>query len=301
VSTAAVDLQEHVEEARPFFSPQVVRHDSILAAMEAVQDCYGYHVKDFFTFAEDHGGVSFETVKAYFIELNTKAYANGTKRLMRQAVKARLRAALDSQMDFNAAAQFREALAKLDRQVKAPKTQQAPIGQDKVITRDQFDRLVAAASCRDELVLRFLWATGCRVSELTGILLARCTVKDATVYIPVIGKGNKERTVRIRLSLFDAIRAEFKGSTYLFETASGRPLSRIYISERIRKLSRKVLKRTLGAHSLRHAFATRQIRRTGKIQAVSAYLGHSTPAITMSFYVHESLDDADLFDPEDGE
>ena len=156
-----------------------------------------------------------------------------------------------------------------------------------------------AASYRDELLLDFLWTTGCRVSELTGALLARCEVKGKTVYIPVTGKGNKERVIRIRTSLFDAIRAEFKGTVYLFETVNGRPFSRVYVSTRIHRLALEVLGRHLGAHSLRHSFATRQIRRTNKIQAVSTYLGHSSTAITMGFYVHEQLEDNELFDPED--
>ena len=88
---------------------------------------------------------------------------------------------------------------------------------------------------------------------------------------------------------------------YLFETSGGRPFSRIYVSERVHKLAREVLGRRLGAHSLRHSFATRQIRRTGKIEGVSAYLGHSSPSITMAFYCHERLEDDELFDPEDGE
>lgn len=298
MSTAA-ELER--EQTRPFFAPQVVRHDSILEAMRAVSDCYGYHVRDFFDFAEHNGGVSFETVKPYYQDLNGRPYANSTKRLMRQAVKARLRATLDGAMDFSAAAAFREALAKLDRQVKAPKVQTAPIGQDKVIRRDEYERLIIAASYRDKLLLSFLWTTGCRVSELTGARLERCEVKGKAVFIPVVGEGNKERVLWIRASLFDAIRAEFHGSVYLFETAGGRPFLRVYVSTRIHKLALAVLGQGLGAHSLRHSFATRQIRRTNKVQAVSAYLGHSSTAITMNYYVHERLDDDELFDPEDGE
>jgi hypothetical protein len=47
--------------------------------------------------------------------------------------------------------------------------------------------------------------------------------------------------------------------------------------------------------------ATRQIRRTNKIQAVSSYLGHGSPSITLALYTHEQLEDDELFDPEDGE
>jgi integrase/recombinase XerD len=204
-------------------------------------------------------------------------------------------------MDFNHAAAFREALAKLDRDVKAPKTQAAPIGADRILRRDELDRLLAVATARDSCFLRFLWRTGARVSELTGLRLDQCERQGYVVRLRVIGKGNKERFLRIRAKLFDQIRETFRGGTYLFETAGGRPFSRIYVSERIHKLAADVLGRKLGAHALRHSFATWTIRRTNKIQAVSTYLGHSSTAITMNFYVHEQLDDAELFDPEDGE
>ena len=79
-------LAERVEDMEPVrFTPAIVRHDSILDAMKADRgDSYGYHVKDFLNFAESTGGVSFETVRDYFRELNSKPYANSTKRLMRQ-------------------------------------------------------------------------------------------------------------------------------------------------------------------------------------------------------------------------
>lgn len=304
MSTAAVELQEHVEEAA-FFAPSVVRHDSVLAAMLAERaDHYGEHLKHFAKYAEAHGGeVSFETIRDYFRDLNAAPCSANTKRIRRQAVKARLRAALRDGMDFNKAAQFREALSRLDKdsETRAPKVQSAAVGTDKIIRRDEYDRLIMAASYRDELLLDFLWTTGCRVSELTGALVERCEVKGKTVHVPVTGKGNKERVLRIRVALFDAIREEFKGTVYLFETTNGRPFSRVYVSTRIHKLALAVLGRRLGAHSLRHSFATRQIRRTNKIQAVSSYLGHSSVAITMNFYTHEQLEDDELFDPEDGE
>jgi hypothetical protein len=65
---------------------------------------------------------------------------------------------------FGGAAHFRgrvEALSCLDRgaDTKAPKVQAAPVGADKVIRRDEYDRLMAAATKRDGLLLRYLWTT----------------------------------------------------------------------------------------------------------------------------------------------
>jgi integrase len=170
-------------------------------------------------------------------------------------IKARLRSAMTG-MDFNAAAQFREALAKLDHEVKAPKVQAVPVGTDKVLRRDELDRILAVATAHDAAFLRFLWRTGTRVSELTGLRLDQCERQGDVVRLRVVGKGTKERFLRIRTKLFDEICATFHGSTYLFETSAGRPFSRCYVSTRIHKLALEAYGRRLGAHSLRHSFAT---------------------------------------------
>ena len=116
------------------------------------------------------------------------------------------------------------------------------------------------------------------------------------MFLRVTGKGNKERAVRIPRELFVEIRAEFRGEEHMFETRNFHPYNRCYVTSQVAKVSARAINRSVRAHALRHSFATRQIRRTGKIEAVSRYLGHSTPAITMSYYVHESLDDGELFE-----
>ncbi len=302
--STAVRLREHRRQGGEFFAPRIVKRGAILAAMlRKRDDHYGNGIRKFKEFMAQRGDedVTLEAVGDYFKELNGTDYAANTICLRRAAVKARLRVALDRSMDFNAAAAFREALSRLDRdsETRPPKVQSAPVGADKVIRRDEFDRMLAEASRRDWLLLKFLWVTGCRVGELVTARLARCVAKGPTTFVTITGKGSKERTLRIRTALFEQIVAEFHGSTYLFETGGGKPFSRAYVSTRVHRLALSVLGRRLGAHALRHSFATRQIRRTNKIQAVSQYLGHSSTAITMSIYVHEQLEDEELFDPED--
>ena len=68
------------------------------------------------------------------------------------------------------------------------------------------------------------------------------------------------------------------------------------MSNQVAEIMRRSIGRSVPAHALRHSFAARQIQRSGKIEAVSRYMGHSTPAITMGYYVHESLDDGELLD-----
>ena len=280
------------------------RNSTTVAMLEFIeqqeQDSYGYHVREFTGWIRDQGReLDRQTVIDYMIHLNGSEYAAGTKRVKRQALKKRLRqlgraGGLGSDLSRN----LDQFLTDLDREgeTKAPKMQTAPIDRSKFITPDEYDRVLAACKGpRQYLLIKFLWVTGCRVSEMTGIRRSDWKVEEDRVLLRVTGKGNKERTVRIPRALFDEIRTTFRGELYLFETSNGRPYHRSYVSNQIAKVSRRAIGRSIRAHALRHSFATRQIRRTGKIEAVSRYLGHSSPAITMSYYVHESLDDGELF------
>lgn len=284
---------------------QVITADTDLAGalafIEAQEgDCYGYHVRQFTDFLRERGALDRSAIVDYFTELNGSTYGAGTKRIKRQAVKKRLRqmaraGGLGSEMSVN----LDQFLTDLDREgvTKAPKIQPAPIERAKFITPAEYDRVLAACrGCKQSMLIRFLWMTGCRVSELIGIRYTDCKAESDRVLINVVGKGNKQRTVRIPGAFYDEVVACYHGVAYLFESAGGKQLNRRNISETIAAVTQRALGRTLRAHALRHSFATRQIRRTGKIEAVSRYLGHSSPSITMSFYCHESLDDGELFD-----
>ena len=64
-----------------------------------------------------------------------------------------------------------------------------------------------------------------------------------------------------------------------------------------RRISEAVLKATgkrFSPHGCRHTFATRAIEHTGKLKAVSQYLGHASVGITLDMYVHQSLQDEEL-------
>ena len=100
---------------------------------------------------------------------------------------------------------------------------------------------------------------------------------------------------------WSAIGTTFAGERWLFETENGTQHDRSYISHVIERQSKRAIGKMVGAHALRHSAATVLISRTNKAQAVSEYLGHSDPATTLRFYVHESLTDADLRNLEIGD
>jgi len=268
--------------------------DVHLSRFLSVRDNYSGHIADFVRYLEtNHLSLELSAVRSYFVHLNASPLAAATKRTRRQAVKARLRATLSS-TDFNRQALLEMTLRSLDHdsETKAPGVVTAAVPEERIVMQEQFDRLVSGTSKRTSLFLWFLYNTGCRVAEMCGARLDKCEDLEDMVRLTVTGKGKKERKVDIEKALLEAIRSTFHGETYLFQTQGGKPYRTTYVSYEITKAGRRILGRRISAHSMRHSFATLTIRGGASIKAVSKYLGHSSTAITMDMYVHESLEKA---------
>ncbi len=165
---------------------------------------------------------------------------------------------------------------------------------DKVLTPDQVEILIAKSPTRTAALIRFLADTGVRISEALNIKLIDCKAENGRTKIRVLGKGKKERMVRISTELYNVIRETYGGETWLFESRSGNQVHDRNAAKEIQRLGLKHLHRHVTPHMFRHTFATNTIKRTGKRKAVSVYFGHSSTAITEDMYNSETLDDSDL-------
>ncbi|MGV8082661.1 MAG: tyrosine recombinase XerC [Coriobacteriia bacterium] len=150
---------------------------------------------------------------------------------------------------------------------------------------------------RDRAVLELLYATGCRVSELSGLRL-RDVDLDAG-YIRVLGKGSKERLVPVYPKALSALNAYLVTERPLF----ARPQSpdNVFLSTRGLALSsdavRRLFKRYLGIaggpeslspHAMRHTFATDLLERGADLRTVQELLGHVALSTTQ-IYTHLSM------------
>lgn len=275
--------------------------EQALRFIESIEgDHYGYHVRQFVSWMRERGAsLSPESIIDYFADLNDSDYKAATKRIKRQAVKKRLRQlarlhGLGSEFSVN----LEQFLKDLDRETrtKAPKLNGGAVTSRKLVSPEEYAKMLAdARSARQELFLKFLWVTGCRISELTGIRLVHCEDQYTGVLITVTGKGNKEREIRVPHELFTSVRDTFKGRVYLFETSAGTPYNRNYVSNQIARIAERTIGRTVRAHAFRHSFVSRKIRETQKVTAVSRYVGHSSVSITLEMYNHEELGDEELW------
>jgi integrase/recombinase XerD len=262
----------------------------------AIQDNYSGHIRAFAEWLGDRP-LDLTTVQEYLRDLNVSRYSAATIRVKRQAVKKRLRQAFHD-ADLETKAKLNAALSDLDNRhdTKAPKVATHAVGSEKVITDQELRKMVAGTkSVRLQLLVETLWLTGCRVSEILGLRPEDAKVEGMLADLRVIGKGMKERHVRIPARLLERIQETFKGTEYLVQTENGNRYSRSYVSDSIKRIAKRTIGRNISAHCLRHSFATRLIAKTRKVQAVSQYLGHSSTSITLNMYVHESLEATELF------
>ena len=268
------------------------------------QDCYRKHVEVWRSWSEERGILSpLQAAREFFEWLNNDShYRANSVRMYRQAVKNRLRLMALSIEDDAMGRKFERYLKQLDTDpaTKAPRTASVAVTASKVLSEAEYTAtLRTCRSERQRLYIRFLRETGCRVAEMTGLRLSDIEDHGEYVVARVTGKGNKEREVYVSTKLYTRIRQEYAHAlTYVFETNGHKRLSESYVSNQIRRVTQKAIGRPLSAHKLRHTFAHTKIRETGRVDAVSRYLGHASVSTTLQYYSHDTLDPSDVLGAE---
>ena len=153
---------------------------------------------------------------------------------------------------------------------------------------------------RDRAVLELLYASGLRVSELTGLNLADMDRKE--LMLRVRGKGNKERIVPYggkaekALEAYQPVREEIlrrsggRGDRQaVFLNHLGTRLTQRSVARIVKKYARLVnVNWDLHPHSLRHAFATHLLADGADLRAIQELLGHSSLSTTQR-YTHATI------------
>lgn len=266
----------------------------IIKKLLSIDDCYKDDTKHWIRFLiRNKLRLGIESIKKYDEYLEKSGYSASTinKRLI--AVKNRFRYLFENSRDsFDIAKQFK--LEQALKKIKLRKISDKSIYHDKIISYEEKEILKENANNKMGIIIEFLWASGLRISELTGIRLSDIKINNGVAYIRIQGKSKKERIIKVKTGLIEMAKYIFKGQKYLFETKNGNKYRRNYPSDMIKKYGRIYLGREISAHNMRHSFATEKIQETGKIKAVSKYLGHSSTSITLDMYVHQELSNDDL-------
>lgn len=227
-----------------------------------------------------------------FLKENKKTKSNATIAIYKAALKKLIKHKIK---DLNKKAIIDTAFSEI-KITKPDKT----ITKDKIVSKETISKMLQLSNEKNQLIIRTLYATGLRVSELINMKKKDCkkTIEDGIIYmsISIIGKGNKERKIKLKTELYNQILKTFQSKTYLFETKNNKPFTRQAIYRIVNTAGIKALgTRQVHPHTLRHSFATELLIKDNKsLKAVSKYLGHSTTAITSDFYIHDELSIKDL-------
>lgn len=171
----------------------------------------------------------------------------------------------------------------------------------KVLTPAAVDRFLAAPKrydlqgVRDRAILELLYATGCRVSEVSHLLAANVQLNEG--YCQVEGKGSKQRVVPIGMRARAAIteylqqvRPRLVGSRspeqvpWLILSRSGRRLRREAIWELVKRYAlRADVDPEISPHTLRHSFATHLLAGGADLRQIQEMLGHASIQTTQIY------------------
>jgi len=153
---------------------------------------------------------------------------------------------------------------------------------------------------RDRAILELLYASGLRVSELTGLNLADVDRKE--LMLRVRGKGSKERIVPYGAKAEQALQAYQPWREEILRHAGSRgDLQAVFLNHFGTRLTPRSVARVvkkyarlanvnwdLHPHSLRHAFATHLLADGADLRAIQELLGHSSLSTTQR-YTHATI------------
>jgi len=239
----------------------------------------------------DLADASLEDIEAYFGDLSARGLAPATAARRRASVRQFYRFVLG------------EGWRKDDpsRRVDAPKKGR-PL--PKVLSRDEVDRLIAAAGAKDgaqglrvACMIELLYASGLRISELLALPLAALARDPA--YLIVRGKGGKERLAPLNDAARTAVKAYLparkaflpkgqKDNPWLFASrGKGGRLTARRFSQLLQEaaIAAGVDPAKVSPHVLRHAFATHLLEGGADLRVVQTLLGHADIATTQ-IYTH---------------
>jgi site-specific recombinase XerD len=153
--------------------------------------------------------------------------------------------------------------------------------------RSKYDRLLT------DIILRMLYLTGMRNTELCNLLIKDVDFKDQIIYVEQ-GKGDKDREIGLDPDLIEPLqnylkkRPVSKHRNVLLQ-ADGRPLNRRIVAERVKDIANKIGE-DLTPHGLRRSFITNLLKEGIPSVLVQKIAGHEHLSTTEKYDMSSAQD-----------
>ncbi|NJD69449.1 MAG: tyrosine recombinase XerC [candidate division NC10 bacterium] len=176
------------------------------------------------------------------------------------------------------------------------------------LTVDEADRLLASShepdppGARDLAILELFYASGIRLSELTGVDVRDVDMRQGLVRVR--GKGGKERIVPIGSKAIAVLRRYLdQRDDLILKSKHDTPeLAALFLNQQggrltprstarivLKCLNRSGLGPKITPHGLRHSYATHLLQAGADLRAIQELLGHARLSTTQR-YTHVNLD-----------
>ncbi|HJJ43838.1 MAG TPA: tyrosine-type recombinase/integrase [Methanocorpusculum sp.] len=138
---------------------------------------------------------------------------------------------------------------------------------------------------RDALLIRTIYATGMRISEVCGVLAEHIDFEEET--IRVRGKGGKIRIVFCDPDTLAQIQEHLNGkkSGPVFEGRNGNTIS----PRTVQHIFNLYAPKGITPHKIRHSYASELYKRSHDLRVVQENLGHNSIQTT-EIYIHTDLE-----------
>jgi integrase/recombinase XerD len=173
--------------------------------------------------------------------------------------------------------------------VRAPKTMDRLA--ERILPETKIHEMIALTpEGRDRMLLRLLYATGARVSEICRAKWRDTQANGDSGQITLFGKGGKTHAVLLPTSIWNdlaAFRQDADDNAPVFPSRKHRGhLDRSQVLRIVQQAARRAkIRRKVSPHWFRHAHASHSMDRGAGIHLVCATLNHSSIAIT-GRYLH---------------
>ena len=156
---------------------------------------------------------------------------------------------------------------------------------ERIVERDTVQGMIAASEeGRDRILVKFLYASACRVSEVV-----RLNWNDLGCGVVALHGKGKSRTVPVPETILVDVRqlrwSQDNDNAPIFKSFRGRRLGVRDVQRIVKKAREGVTVKQVSPHWMRHAHATHSLDKGAPIHKLQRQLGHENVSTT-SVYLH---------------